>query len=57
MQIRCSEPNCPENVDYEPDVVPGVDGADATDVRTKEGTKRVYLTCPLGHTHVYVVSV
>lgn len=57
--LKCVEPKCPENVDYVSGVVSGVgDMVTIDDFSTKEGeTKRVYLTCPLGHTHVYVVSV
>jgi hypothetical protein len=57
QQLPCSEPDCHETVDYERESVPGVGEMAMKDFHTEQGgTKRVYLTCKAGHTHVYVVS-
>jgi hypothetical protein len=51
-KLKCSEPQCPEYVEYTPEKIPGLllitAGQD-------EEFDYVYLTCPEGHTHKYKV--
>lgn len=50
--MRCRTQGCPETVEYEHQPVIGVFGKEPP---PPPGRRRIYLTCPSGHTHCYVV--
>jgi hypothetical protein len=47
IEFHCREPDCPEQVTYQRQELPGL----AYDHRG--GPKTVYLECPRGHVHPY----
>jgi hypothetical protein len=52
--MPCKEPGCTESVRYEPVIVFGYIHPSAPAITPEN--KRVYLRCPKGHEHVYVVT-
>jgi hypothetical protein len=60
VRIKCKEPDCPHHVVYFGVVVSGTGELARRDydAGTPIGSsKRVYLECPNGHSHDYVVTV
>jgi hypothetical protein len=53
QELPCKEPDCPEKVYYEREVIPAVAGD--LDLVVRGETKTVYLTCARHHTHPYEV--
>jgi hypothetical protein len=46
IKFDCAEPDCPEQVTYERQELPGL-------AYEHPGPKTVYLECPRGHVHPY----
>ena len=50
--MRCKSVGCLEEVNYEPQPVYGLFGGTYI---PPQGRRTIYLTCPQGHTHPYIV--